>query len=151
MTAIPRTARWMTALAVAVGVSACNADFPFMPGTASEPATSSGRGAPGEAHAVRDVLDRARAARAAGENEVAVRQYRAAIVATQGEEQASIRIELGEMLLLMGRRDEAYSTLVDAVDRAERGKDPEARVRAYVALGHALQRLNRYSDIPRPC
>jgi Flp pilus assembly protein TadD len=112
--------------------------------TSSEPALGLNSDNKTLANNSRDLVDRARAARAGGENEAAVRLYRSAISVTppDGGQQA-LRLELGELLLQMQQTNDAFLVVTQAIDAAT---DDATRARGYVVLGHVLQRLNRYAE-----
>lgn len=130
--------RLAAALVLVLGAAAC------APATSEEPALSQGTDGKSYANNARDLLDRARAARAGGENETAVRLYRSAITVTSPEGgQQAIQIELGELLLQMRSTNDAYLIVTQAIDAAP---DNATRVRGFVVLGHILQRLNRYAE-----
>lgn len=89
---------------------------------------------------VAELLPRARAARANGEIEAAVRLMRA-VVGTSPSNQ-SLRVELGEMLTDAGDYDQAY----EAINGALQESDPAVLEAAHVALGRLYFKLRRPSE-----
>ncbi|MBM3521792.1 MAG: tetratricopeptide repeat protein [Alphaproteobacteria bacterium] len=94
----------------------------------------------GEPNANPDLIARARAARANGELEVAVRLLRAALAVSTKDDR--LRIELGEALTDAGDYDQAY----DAINTALQGEDRAVRESGYVALGRLFFKLRRPSE-----
>ncbi len=94
----------------------------------------------GKADATAETLARARAARANGELETAVRLYRAAMPA--GAAEPALRVELGETLTDAGDFDQAY----EAIDQALRDPRGEAQEAGYVALGRLFFKLRRPTE-----
>ena len=128
----------MLVCGLALAIGACAPIGPF------EPAVPSPTDAKAMDMAVRDLLDRARAARASGEFEAATRLYRDAVTASATAEISSrVLVELGELLTRMNQSADAYTALTSALDRAQ---DPAVRESAYVAFGHLYQRLRRYAE-----
>ena len=134
------TLSMLRVIAVAGVVAAMAACAPM---TSEEPALSRNSDNKSLQNNSRDLLDRARAARAGGENEAAARLYRGAITTTGGPDQAAIRIEFGELLLQMRQNTDAYAVVNQGIDNA---MDDATRQRGYVVLGHVLQRLNRQAE-----
>lgn len=91
-------------------------------------------------NAAGDLVARARAARASGDLEMAVRLLRSAI--TAGNRDRSLKIELGEMLTDAGDNEQAYQAINEALD----GATGEAREAGNVALGRLFLKLRRPTE-----
>lgn len=93
-----------------------------------------------------ETIEKARAARANGELEVAVRLYRVALPSTSTN--LALRIELGETLTDAGDYDQAYEAIDQALQQAtaDTRDAREAREAAYVGLGRLFFRLRRSSE-----
>ncbi|MBL8698375.1 MAG: tetratricopeptide repeat protein [Alphaproteobacteria bacterium] len=94
----------------------------------------------GDPNSSADLIARARAARANGEIEVAVRLLRAALTAAGTN--PPLRIELGEALTDAGDYDQAY----EAINASLQEQDPQVREAGYVALGRLFFKLRRPSE-----
>ncbi len=128
--------------ACAIAIGACAPIGPFEPGVPSGTDTKS------LAERERDLLDRARAARASGEFEAATRLYREAVTSAQGvDNSARVLVELGDLLARMNQPTDAYTALTSALTSAlDKAQDPAIREAAFAGIGQLYQRLRRYSE-----
>lgn len=135
MSGVILTCRFVAAMLAATVGTACVPVTQFMTGITGPVA-----GAPVEPDPNADTIARARAARANGELETAVRLYRAALPSTSTN--LALRVELGETLTDAGDYEQAY----EAIDQALRQSTGEAREAGYVALGRLFFKLRRSTE-----
>lgn len=129
--------RWaaITCFALAVSISACT------PMTIAEPgARNVTTNQVGEPNSTTELTARARAARANGELEAAVRLYRAALTGVKDDK--ALRIELGETLTDAGDYEQSYEAINGALQDAR----PEIREAGYVGLGRLFFKLRRPTE-----
>jgi Flp pilus assembly protein TadD len=119
----------------ATAATACVPLSQIMPGAANAGASQTTA-----SEATGETIARARAARANGELETAVRLYRVAMPAMIAD--PALRIELGETLADAGDHDQAY----EAIDQALQSATGEAREAGYVALGRLFFKLRRPTE-----
>lgn len=116
-------------------VTACAPMAMFEPGLGSGGASQAG-----EAGSTAELAARARAARANGELEIAVRLYRAALTAGGGD--PGLKVELGETLADAGDYEQSY----EAINESLQVSSGEAREAGYVALGRLFLKLRRPTE-----